>query len=99
MSNLEMKLFYFHIKYILNIIFLPNKHFLTFCYFRVHVEQSADGRGLDLVFRSIQTSDDGEYSCDAILDGERENKKFHLNVIGNCFIFVLFCFVLFKDTY
>jgi hypothetical protein len=22
--------------------------------FRVHVEQSADGRGLDLVFRSIQ---------------------------------------------
>ena len=51
-------------------------------WFRVHVEQSADGRGLDLVFRSIQTSDDGEYSCDAILDGEQETKRFHLNVIG-----------------
>ncbi len=49
----------------------------------VHVEQSADGRGLDLVFRSIQSTDDGEYACDAILDGEIEIKKFHLDVIGN----------------
>ena len=46
------------------------------------MEQSADGRGLDLVFRSIHTNDDGEYSCEAILDGEREKKNFHLNVIG-----------------
>lgn len=26
--------------------------------------------------------DGGEYSCEAILDGEREYKRFHLNVIG-----------------
>ncbi len=49
---------------------------------RVHVEQSADGRGLDLVFRSIESGDDGEYSCEANIDGKDEHQYFRLNVIG-----------------
>eukprot|EP00093_Oithona_nana_P014311 14311.XXX_1102105_1132754_1 [CDS] Oithona nana genome sequencing. len=48
---------------------------------RVHVEQSADARGLDLVFRNIQSEDEGEYSCEAIIDGRKEQKIFHLKVI------------------
>jgi len=31
------------------------KYIKLLLFLRVHVEQSADGRGLDLVFRSIQT--------------------------------------------
>ena len=57
----------------------------VFC--RVHVEQSADARGLDLVFRNIQSEDEGEYSCEAIIDGRKEQKIFHLKVIGKSFLF------------
>ena len=53
---------------------------LFFC--RVHVEESADGRGRDLVFRSLQVDDEGEYSCEAIIDGINEKKIFYLKVIG-----------------
>ena len=53
---------------------------LFFC--RVHVEESADGRGRDLVFRSLQVDDEGEYSCEAIIDGMNEKKIFYLKVIG-----------------
>lgn len=48
---------------------------------RVHVEQSANGRGLDLVFRSIRSDDGGEYACEAIIDGHKERQLFNLNVI------------------
>jgi len=50
-------------------------------YSRVHVEESADGRGRDLVFRSLQVDDEGEYSCEAIIDGMNEKKIFYLKVI------------------
>ena len=53
-----------------------------FVKFRVHVEQSSDGRGLDLVFRSIKTTDEGRYACEATLDGTDEHEAFKLNVIG-----------------
>ena len=46
------------------------------------MEQSADRRGLDLVFRSITVEDGGEYACEAIIDGENEKEEFELNVIG-----------------
>ena len=49
------------------------------------MEQSADARGLDLVFRNIQSEDEGEYSCEAIIDGRKEQKIFHLKVIGKSF--------------
>ena len=49
------------------------------------MEESADGRGRDLVFRSIQVDDEGEYSCEAIIDGKKEQKLFHLKVIGKHF--------------
>ncbi len=48
----------------------------------MHVEQSADGRGLDLVFRSIAPGDDGRYACEATLDGRHEKEEFELKVIG-----------------
>ena len=51
------------------------------------MEQSADARGLDLVFRNIQSEDEGEYSCEAIIDGRKEQKIFHLKVIGKFFLF------------
>ena len=59
-------------------------HFWLLLFFvsRVHVEESADGRGRDLVFRSIQVDDEGEYSCEAIIDGKNEKKIFYLKVIG-----------------
>ena len=46
------------------------------------MEESADGRGRDLVFRSLQVDDEGEYSCEAIIDGMNEKKIFYLKVIG-----------------
>lgn len=46
------------------------------------MEQSADGRGLDLVFRSIRPEDGGEYSCEAVLDDRPEKINFELKVIG-----------------
>ena len=46
------------------------------------MEESADGRGRDLVFRSLQVDDEGEYSCEAIIDGINEKKIFYLKVIG-----------------
>lgn len=49
------------------------------------MEQSADGRGLDLVFRSIEIGDSGTYSCSAELDGEKISQQFHLNVVGKVF--------------
>ena len=49
---------------------------------RVHVEPSADSKGLDLVFRSIRREDGGVYSCEAILDEEPVESKFELKVIG-----------------
>ena len=49
---------------------------------RVHVEQSSDGRGLDLVFRNLRSSDGGKYACEATLDGNHEHEQFELNVIG-----------------
>ena len=49
---------------------------------RVHVEQSSDGRGLDLVFRSLKSSDGGKYACEATLDEKDEHRPFQLNVIG-----------------
>ena len=50
--------------------------------FRVHVEQSADARGLDLVFRNIEVEDEGEYSCEAVIDGRKEQQLFYLKVVG-----------------
>ena len=49
------------------------------------MEQSADARGLDLVFRNIQSEDEGEYSCEAVIDGRKEQQIFHLKVIGKFF--------------
>ena len=46
------------------------------------MEQSADARGLDLVFRNIQSEDEGEYSCEAVIDGRKEQQFFNLKVIG-----------------
>ena len=60
--------------------------FSLFPYCRVHVEQSSDARGLDLVFRSIQSEDEGEYSCEAIIDGQMEQQFFYLKVIGKCIL-------------
>ena len=57
-------------------------HYLWNFFCRVHVEESADGRGRDLVFRSLQVDDEGEYSCEAIIDGINEKKIFYLKVIG-----------------
>ena len=54
------------------------------------MEQSADARGLDLVFRNIQSEDEGEYSCEAIIDGRKEQKIFHLKVIGKSFYSIQF---------
>merc|ERR1719245_964276 len=48
---------------------------------RVYVEQSSDGRGLDLIFRSLEESDEGEYACTATLDGRREHKNVSLGII------------------
>lgn len=48
---------------------------------RVHVEESSAARGLDLVFRSIESSDEGEYSCEATIDGQKEQQFFYLKVI------------------
>ena len=59
-----------------------NHHYLCNFFCRVHVEESADGRGRDLVFRSLQVDDEGEYSCEAIIDGMNEKKIFYLKVIG-----------------
>ena len=73
-------------------------YWLYFSSYRVHVEQSADARGLDLVFRSIQVDDEGEYSCEAVIDGQKEEQIFFLKVIGksqifkNCTIFHGACF-------
>ena len=46
------------------------------------MEQSSDGRGLDLVFRSLKSSDGGKYACEATLDKKDEHRPFQLNVIG-----------------
>ena len=48
---------------------------------RIHVEQSSDGRGLDLVFRSINPEDAGRYSCAATLDDIEEHEEFKLTVV------------------
>jgi hypothetical protein len=49
---------------------------------RVYVEQSSDGRGLDLIFRSLEKSDEGEYACTATLDGRKEHRNVSLGIIG-----------------
>ena len=54
-------------------------------FYRVHVEQSSDARGLDLVFRSISSEDEGEYSCEAVIDGRKEQQFFKLKVIGESY--------------
>lgn len=51
-------------------------------YGRVHVEGSADGQGIELVFRSITPEDSGNYACEATLDGKVERAEFGLKVIG-----------------
>ncbi len=51
--------------------------------FRVHVEQSSNSGGLDLVFRSIAAEDGGNYSCQAEIDGRHERRDFELKVIGS----------------
>ena len=56
------------------------------------MEQSADARGLDLVFRNIQSEDEGEYSCEAVIDGRKEQQIFHLKVIGKFYFFLGFLF-------
>ena len=50
--------------------------------FRVYVESSSDGRGLDLIFRSLKESDEGEYACTATLDGRKEHRNVSLGIIG-----------------
>ena len=60
-------------------------NFSTQLFFRVHVEESSAARGLDLVFRSIESSDEGEYSCEATIDGQKEQQFFYLKVIGKMF--------------
>ena len=65
-------------------------NFSTQFIFRVHVEESSAARGLDLVFRSIQSSDEGEYSCEAIIDGRKEQQFFYLKVIGKTYFFLIF---------
>ena len=58
-------------------------NFNVICHnFRVHAEPSADSQGLDLVFRSIDSEDEGEYACEAIIDGRKEQQFFELKVIG-----------------
>ena len=49
---------------------------------RVYVESSSDGRGLDLIFRSLKESDEGEYACTATLDGRKEHRNVSLGIIG-----------------
>ena len=46
------------------------------------MEGSADGQGIELVFRSISPGDSGNYSCGATLEGEAERVEFELKVIG-----------------
>ena len=53
---------------------------------RVNVEQSSDGRGLDLIFRSLEESDEGEYACTATLDGRKEHRNVSLGIIGIKFL-------------
>jgi hypothetical protein len=50
----------------------------------VHVEQSADGRGLDLVFRNITSDDAGLYACTAAIDDVPAREEFELEVLGWC---------------
>ena len=71
-------------------------HILYFI-FRVYVEQSSDGRGLDLMFRSLDKSDEGEYACTATLDGRKEHKNVSLGIIGmnsskSCLIYKRFSY-------
>ena len=49
---------------------------------RIHVEVSADGQGIELVFCSITPGDSGNYGCEATLEGEVERAEFELKVIG-----------------
>ena len=49
---------------------------------RIHVEDSADGQGIELVFRSITPEDSGNYACEATLEGVVERAEFELKVIG-----------------
>ena len=49
----------------------------------MYVEQSSDGRGLDLIFRSLDKSDEGNYSCTATLDGIKEQQNVTLKIVGN----------------
>ena len=49
----------------------------------MHVELSAGGQGLDLVFRSMAPGDSGVYACEAEAEeGEGERVEFELKVIG-----------------
>ena len=50
--------------------------------YRIHVEGSADGQGIELVFRSITPEDSGNYACEATLEGVVERAEFELKVIG-----------------
>ena len=65
-------------------------NFSTQLFFRVHVEESSAARGLDLVFRSIESSDEGEYSCEATIDGQKEQQFFYLKVIGKIYFSIFF---------
>ena len=46
------------------------------------MEGSADGQGIELVFRSITPEDSGNYACEATLEGVVERAEFELKVIG-----------------
>ena len=54
------------------------------------MEESSAARGLDLVFRSIESSDEGEYSCEATIDGQKEQQFFYLKVIGKIYFSIIF---------
>ena len=62
------------------------------------MEQSSDARGLDLVFRSISSEDEGEYSCEAVIDGRKEQQFFKLKVIGE-YCFSTRASIIAKGTY
>lgn len=41
------------------------------------------------MFRNIEVEDEGEYSCQAIIDGNKEEKVFELKVVGKSFLFLI----------
>ncbi|KAG8227330.1 hypothetical protein J437_LFUL006288, partial [Ladona fulva] len=48
---------------------------------RIHVEDSRGGRGVNLIFESIERKDRGEYTCSATIDSVEIKETFRLVVI------------------